>query len=106
MATRLLSAQESSDVTAKSVDVVQRGRRQETIDFGEIAKGRARQCILTIQCPGDLSGIERNCHLVGNGQMERLRQIVVRTTLRIKGAKEPQLVLLDWPTDVTTEIDF
>ena len=38
--------------------------------------------------------------------MKRLRQIVVRSALRIERAKEPKLVLLNWTTNVAAGVDL
>src|SRR4051812_3258785 len=38
--------------------------------------------------------------------MERLGQVVVLARLRIESAKEPNLVLDDWTTDITTQVHF
>jgi hypothetical protein len=38
--------------------------------------------------------------------VERLRQVVVRPTLRIESSEEPQLVFDDWAADVAADVSF
>src|SRR5512132_1577703 len=106
MTTGLLSALESGDVLAETVNIVQRGSCQKPVNLREITKRGSREGVPVIQGPGDLAGIERNGDFVRNRRVEGLRQIVVAPTLRIEGSETPQLVFLDWTTDVDAGVNF
>src|SRR6266403_4660238 len=106
MTTRFLPSSERIDIVTETVNVVQCTRGQESVNLGEIAKGRSGQCILTIKRPGKFAGIERNGHFVLHWRKERLRQVIVGATLRIEGTKKPKLVLNNRAADVAAEIHF
>src|SRR5258705_1835555 len=106
MTTGLLRSLECSDVVAEPVNIVQRGGCQKPVNLREITKRGSRERVSGIQGPGDLAGIERNGDLIRNRVVEGLRQVEVAATLGIEGAEKPQLVFLDWTTDVDACVDL
>ncbi len=106
MTTSLLSTLERVNVGAKARGIGQRTGCQESVDLGEITERRTSQGILAVDGPGKLAGVKRNRYFVLRGLKESLGQIKVCATLRIEGAKEPKLVLLDRSADVATDVSF
>src|SRR6185503_15391761 len=90
----------------KSIHVGQRACRQEPFDLCEIAERGCGNGVLAVQCPRDLSGIERNSHLVLYRRTESLGQIEVIPALRVERTKEPKLVFDDWAANVAANVHF
>src|SRR2546430_1035983 len=106
MATGLLQALERVNIGTKTGSVSQSTCGEKAVDLCEIAERRASQSVLAVECVRELTGIKRNRHFVLCWIVKRLSQVEIGAALRIEGAKEPKLVLLDWSTDIAAEVSF